>query len=330
MEHRNGRSLFWPIILVGIGLTWLLVNLGYLPAFSIGQLLRLWPVILIVLGVDMIFGRRFPWAGTVIGLLAVGGIIAFLYMSPRLGIETAPQLQTETFTEPVGKATSAVYSIEGSSEPIKISSPAGSGELVHAVITHRAIINFDVSGTTEKTIHMSETTDSSSWLVWNFSPEPTKWDIQLAEGIPSELNLDGASGSLDIDLSGVELTQLKADMASGSSEFILPVTEEAYSFDLDSSSGSVRVIIPEGASVNLNLNSSSGAVNIQIPTNAALQVEVFDEGSGSLNIPDGLEKVSAGGSGGSLGVWQTKGFDTASAQIFIRILDQGSGSINIR
>ena len=28
MENRKGHSLFWPIILVGIGITWLLVNLG--------------------------------------------------------------------------------------------------------------------------------------------------------------------------------------------------------------------------------------------------------------------------------------------------------------
>ena len=329
MEDRKGHSLFWPILLVGIGITWLLVNLGYLPTVSIGQLLKLWPIILIVMGVDMIFGRRFPWAGTAIGLLAVGGIIAFMFMSPKLGFDAAPQLKTETFTEPVGKANSVSYTIKGSSSPVEISSLAAGDELVHAVITHRSIFNFDVSGSTEKTIRMSETSDSNSWLTWNFSPEPTKWDIQLAEGIPTEVTLDGGSGHLDIDLSGIDLTLLQADMGSGASEFVLPVTAKPYEVELDSGSGSVRVKIPEGASVNLSLNSGSGSVNIDLPDDAGLQVEVFDEGSGSLNTPDGLERVTGAGSGDSLGVWQTVGFESAKVKIYIRILDQGSGSINI-
>jgi len=329
MENRKGHSLFWPIILVGIGITWLLVNLGYIPAFNLGQLLKLWPIILIVMGIDIIFGRRLPWAGTLIGLLAVAGIITFLILSPNLGVTAAPQMQTETFTEPVGTATSAKYYIEASSAPLHVGSLTSDGELVHAVITHRSIFNFDVSGTDQKTVRMSETTDSSSWLTWDFSTAATKWDVQLAEKIPTEMILNGGSGSIDIDLSGIELTSLRSDMGSGSSKFILPVTKDPYDIEVDSGSGSVRLVIPDGASLAFSLSSGSGSVNVTLPSNSALQVEVFDEGSGSLRLPTGLEKVSSSNSGGSLGVWQTAGFDSAMAKIYIKIMDQGSGSIDI-
>jgi hypothetical protein len=329
MENRKGHSLFWPIILVGIGITWLLVNLGYIPAFNLGQLLKLWPIILIVMGIDIIFGRRFPWAGTVIGLLAVAGIITFLVMSPNLGLTAAPQMQTETFTEPIGTATSAKYYIEASSAPVDVSSLTSDDELVNAVITHRSIFNFDVSGTDQKTVRMSETTDSSSWLTWDFSTTATKWDVQLAEKIPTEIILDGGSGSLDFDLSEIELTSLRSDMGSGASKFVLPVTKEPYDIEVDSGSGAVRLVIPDGATLNFTLSSGSGSVNVTLPANAALQIEVFDEGSGSLHLPAGLEKVSSSGSGGSLGVWQTSGFDTAKSKIYIKIMNQGSGSIDI-
>jgi len=329
MENRKGHSLFWPIILVGVGITWLLVNLGFIPAFNLGQLLKLWPIILIVMGIDIIFGRRLPWAGTVIGLLAVAGMITFLVLSPNLGFTAAPQTQTETFTEPVGTATSAKYYIEGSSAPLNVSSLTSDGELVHAVITHRSIFNFDVSGTEQKTVRMSETTDSGSWLTWDFSTAATKWDVQLAEMIPTEMILNGGSGSIDIDLSGIELTSLRSDMGSGSSKFILPVTKDPYDIEVDSGSGSVRLVIPDGASLTFALSSGSGSVNVTLPANTALQIEVFDEGSGSLRLPTGLEKVSSSNSGGSLGVWQTAGFDSAKAKIYIKIMDQGSGSIDI-
>jgi hypothetical protein len=329
MENHRRHSLFWPIILVGVGITWLLVNLGYIPGFTLGQLLKLWPILLIVMGIDIIFGRRYPWAGTVIGLLAVAGIVAILVMSPNLGIQAAPQVKTETFTEPVGTATSVKYSIEGSSAPVSVDALKSGDELVHALITHRSIFNFDVSGSTQKNVRLSETTDSSSWLNWDFTTVPTKWDISLAPNIPTEIVLNGGSGSLDFNLKDITLTSFRADMGSGSSDFVLPALKEAYDVEIDSGSGSVHVVIPDGASLAFSLSSGSGSVNVALPANAALQVEVFDEGSGSLNLPSGLVRVSSAGSGNSLGVWQTENFDTAKAKIYIKVLDQGSGSINI-
>jgi hypothetical protein len=141
--------------------------------------------------------------------------------------------------------------------------------------------------------------------------------------------LNGGSGSLEVDLTGIALSSLRADMGSGSSHINLPVTAKDYAVEIDSGSGSVNMKIPDGASLTLSLNSGSGSVNVTLPTNTAIQVEVFDEGSGSLNLPSGLERVSSAGSGNSLGIWQTAGFDTATGKIYIKILGQGSGSINI-
>lgn len=323
------KSLFWPILLVGVGVTWLLVNLGIIPAFNPVMLLKLWPIILIVLGFDMILGRRYPWAGSLIGLLAVAGIVTFLIMSPKLGYIPAAQTQTETFTEMVGDATSSKIYLEASSAPVNVKPLSAGDELVHAVITHRSIFNFDVSGTSNRYVRMSETSNSTDWLSWDFTADRLVWDINLAEGIPTEFILNGGSGRLDVDLGSIELTSLRADLGSGSSDFILPATGGEYVAEIDSGSGSVEIEILDGAALTLELSGGSGSVNISMPKNAEFEIEIFDEGSGSLSLPSGLLKVG-GGSGISLGVWQTAGFDTADAKIIIKIMDQGSGSINIR
>jgi len=52
-------SLFWPVVLIGAGVILLLRNLGVLQNFDLQTLLRLWPLILVVIGLDLIFGRRF-------------------------------------------------------------------------------------------------------------------------------------------------------------------------------------------------------------------------------------------------------------------------------
>ena len=60
MDVNNKRSLFWPILLIGVGIISLLVTFNVLPSISLRALIRLWPLILIIIGLQLIFGRRSP------------------------------------------------------------------------------------------------------------------------------------------------------------------------------------------------------------------------------------------------------------------------------
>jgi hypothetical protein len=331
MENpRKARSMFWPIVLIGVGLIWLLVNLRIIPAFDLGLIFKLWPILLIVLGLDLIVGRKFPWVGSLIGLLAIGGVVAFLMMSPKLGIETSAQTKTETFSTPIGEAVSVDYHFEAASAPVEFNVLENSNELINAVIVHRGRMNFDVTGTKDKSVRLSETSDSSNWLTWDFSSDKLEWKIGLAPKIPTAIVLDGGSGSIAMNLSGISLSSLRADMGSGSSRFVLPKSDQEYTVEIDSGSGSINVSIPETTSLSFALSAGSGAVNISLPAGAAIQVVVMDDGSGSLSLPSGLEKVTSGTTSLALGTWQSPGYANAVNKILITIQSQGSGSISIR
>ena len=58
VERQGYRSLFWPIILIGVGLIWLLGNFGIISGANLAVLFRLWPLALIVIGLDLLFGRQ--------------------------------------------------------------------------------------------------------------------------------------------------------------------------------------------------------------------------------------------------------------------------------
>jgi hypothetical protein len=109
---------------------------------------------------------------------------------------------------------------------------------------------------------------------------------------------------------------------------VLPAAEEDYKATIDSGSGAVKIEIEDGAMMTLALSGGSGAVTVSLPKDAEFEIEIFDDGSGSLSLPSGLLKAG-GGTGTSLGVWQTAGFDSATSRIIIKIMDQGSGSISI-
>ena len=48
--YRTGPRLFWPIILIGVGVIFLLNNLGVITGSPWEVIWRLWPVLLIALG----------------------------------------------------------------------------------------------------------------------------------------------------------------------------------------------------------------------------------------------------------------------------------------
>ena len=72
-RRRRPPSFFWPLILVGSGVLLLLSNLGYVPWGSWNVLWRLWPLLLIALGIDVLIGRR-----TIAGAIVSGILLAML------------------------------------------------------------------------------------------------------------------------------------------------------------------------------------------------------------------------------------------------------------
>jgi lia operon protein LiaF len=69
MENaRRQGGLFGPVLLIGLGILFLLSNLGLL-TLDIGSLIaRFWPLILIAIGLDLLLGRRSGLGG----LIALG------------------------------------------------------------------------------------------------------------------------------------------------------------------------------------------------------------------------------------------------------------------
>ncbi|MEA5077072.1 MAG: DUF5668 domain-containing protein [Anaerolineaceae bacterium] len=326
-KHRNRRSFFWPTLLIGVGLVWLLVNLGVIAPFNVSTILKLWPLLLIVLGMDILFAHRYAWIGSLLGLLTVAGVVGFLILAPRTGSLNNSAMLTEQFTTPVGDAISADYNFETASEPVEIYSIGGATNLIDANLSHYGTIGFVVSGSTSKSIHLFENTDSSSWLNWNWTLNDSKWDIGLNSEIPASIVLDGGSGSINADLSELQLESLTADLGSGSANFTLPESKSSILVNIDSGSGAVNLSLPEKTNLTLRIQSGSGAVNVSLPADAAVQVEVRDSGSGSLHLPSSLNLTSGDS---ETGTWETKGYSASSVKILIQILDQGSGSISIQ
>jgi hypothetical protein len=82
-------DLFWPILLIGAGVTAALYQMGSIPASNLWKLLNLWPLLLIVAGVG-ILSRNHLWVGALLGLLVVGGILFVGFNGAQLSLPAQP------------------------------------------------------------------------------------------------------------------------------------------------------------------------------------------------------------------------------------------------
>ena len=67
-EQSRRGSLVGPVILLGLGIVFLLNNLGVLEWSVWEVIFRLWPVLLIAAGLDFLIGRRSVW-GSLLALV---------------------------------------------------------------------------------------------------------------------------------------------------------------------------------------------------------------------------------------------------------------------
>jgi hypothetical protein len=107
------RGLFWPAVLIVIGVIALLANSGVISTDRLYLLQDLWPLILIVIGLELFARRAFQGvAGEVAAVLivavAVAGAVAYVALAPSSGVGTHT-LDTST---PVGGVDQASVEVD--------------------------------------------------------------------------------------------------------------------------------------------------------------------------------------------------------------------------
>ncbi len=222
MEEKKAmsyRSLFWPILLIGIGTLWLLANLEILPDLSWRFFLRLWPLILVVIGLDIIIGRRTPIVGALLALGTVAVLITLALLAPSLNLEPEVEFKTLSFSEPLEGVTSARITLDLERYPTTVDSLSDSKTLIEADLDTYTDVIFNARGAKTKSVSIEPVSDISFDLSWiDLVEKDAEWNILLSPIIPMDLMVDMGSGSATLNLSNLELTDLDINGGSGSTD----------------------------------------------------------------------------------------------------------------
>jgi len=311
--RRRPPSLFWPLVLIGAGVILLLSNLGYLPWQSWNVLWRLWPLLLVALGIDLFIGRR-SMVGAIVSalliLLLIGGAVAVAFFAQNIpalvDLAQPVELRTEHVEYPLAGVERASLHIDWTSQPGYLSALRDSPNLIEGDVTYRGQLIFDVDVRGDQADVKLDSHYSGPWFGPFAVGDPAKkrWDVRLSPKVPLDLTLDAGSGRCDFDLTGLQVKDLFLDVGSGS----------------------IDLALPSGSTFEARIDGGSGSLNITLSESMGAQV-VLDSGSGSFHPGERFRLVR--GERHDDGVWETDNYRTAEHAISIEI-DQGSGSIRIR
>jgi hypothetical protein len=298
---RNGPrgGLLWPFLLVGLGLIFLLNNLGVTTISVWDLLVRYWPLLLIAGGIDILFLRSSVWgsllAGVLILVILVGGV--FL-----LEVRPLPEAELETIRQSGRGVDRAEVVLNPAVGSIRLSVPgSGSQDLIRGQVARgygeRLAQAFDAERDPPRFELRHE-----GWRMFPLLQgwgSGWTWDLMLNAQVEIVLNVDVGVGRMDLDLRGMSLDRLEASLGVGQIVVTLPESGQ-FTARVEGGVGDSMVVIPAGMEARIRLDT------------ALVQV----------NIPDGYIEVGEN-------TFVSPGFDEAENKVDLEV-GQAIGSVRIR
>jgi len=332
-ERRRQPSLFGPIILIAAGLFFLLSELNPLTDLHWGDLLRLWPLLLIFLGLNLLVLQAPRPLGTLLSggvaltAVAVAGYVLLVGLPGSGGPLNLDDWQTREIAFSADGVTSAVMDLEIGPPGANLYALDDSNDLIAGTVIYRDDLRFDQSTDDDRATVTLALDDAGSW-VWlpewlaeNDPDDDERWQLGLSPDVPMSLALAAAAGSSELDLRELTLEELSVNVAAGEATLFLPDGE--YDVEIDTSAGATTVTLPEDGEQTVEINVSAGSVVLELPPGREARVEV-DQALGTFtNDHAALQRA------GEDNVWETAGYEESDEPLTI-ILHVSVGSATLR
>jgi Domain of unknown function (DUF5668) len=291
------RGLFWPLLLIVIGLVFLLANFGLIAPISVLALASLWPLILILVGVDIAIGRRWPLAALAADVLVIGaGLVLVATQPTTLGgfftISDGTTAGTSSASVERSDAKTLALRLNGGASRYTVHGADLGGAAVRAQSDREDLLLRDPTRTGDR---LSVRIDQGVGARFGFA-HSTSVDTTIASDLPTSLRIDAGAGEFTLDLSNVKITDAQVSVGAASLLLVSPTP-----------SGDVPITVSAGAS----------SVVIEVP--AGVEARVTNTGGLTSTRYDN-PRFSGG---------ETSGYSGAKDRVTIKITS-GAGSVVIR
>lgn len=233
-RQRRRSGIAFPLVLISLGVVFLLVNLGVLHGISWAQAFRLWPVLVILAGVDLLLRPRSYVIAAVVDVAIIGAALAYLVSGATIG----PSSLAYTLDVPRAGASELDLTVNYGAGAFSL---AGGGAALVAVSSSAQ----DITRTVDRSgAHASVVVSSDSNALFGIDGQERRWDVRIPSDVRTAMTLDLGAGRFDIDLSRVRLTRGTINAGASDLTVTLPKPSGDVPVKISSGASSVTIVVP--------------------------------------------------------------------------------------
>lgn len=266
-EFRRG-GLVGPIILIGLGVVFLLNNLGILKMNVWEVVLQTWPLLLIASGIDLLIVRRTAEA-TLLTLILLMVVIAGGVWLVALRGDGGAAPRVESVQVPLPAAEMADIGINPGVGILHIVALGSDDDLVAGKLGLSRGQEVETDLQTDDGVSIINLGTKSGWFWPAFRTAydsedvgENEWRLGLSTGMPIRLRTDLGAGVMDLDLAEITLEHLQVDLGVGKISLILPETGD-FDAKISVAIGLLEIWIPRDLPVRITLNTGLSVRQIE-------------------------------------------------------------------
>lgn len=284
------RSFFWPGLLILAGVIALLVNTGVLSVDRLYELVNLWPLILIVLGLELIVRRTLHGtaadvAAALIVVLAIAGAAAYVTLAPNPVANSS-----RDYSGGIAGVTQGAVSIFVGAATISISSSGDLGtDLYHAHVEYNGsgpTVTFDSGGR----LNISQHNNS----MFGLQSQRFVLNLQLSPSIPWAITEQSGASNDTLQLGSLHVVALTLSGGARREEITLGPPSGIVPVAIDGGALTVRLHRPSGVATSVSVD--GGAVSLDADGRSMHGVGSLNySSSGSTSAVDAYRIQVSGG-----------------------------------
>ncbi len=241
------------LILIGIGILFLLRNMGIIHWWTIGSLLRFWPLILVVIGINIIF-RNHPVVTTITWVaffaIVVGFAIANPAQPPWNNMRGNSSEPTDISIPMESNLDEAVLKL--STGAMKLKMEAGDQELllVEDFPFEPEIKLNDSNNGRRKEISIS----TNSINIIGPNDEYRESLIQLNKNVRWDIEAKLGAAASEMDLRELDFEKVSMEVGAGDFKLLLPQTESDSQITINAGASQVVLELPREVNARIEAN----------------------------------------------------------------------------
>ena len=268
LARQSGFGFAGALILLGVfGLLW---NFNVLPDGFWGEFWTLWPLLLVAIGVNLVLSRRGAWIGSVAALAVVAGgltaawVLAVADPSPGSGLA----ISNESIAVKSDGVQSARLNLTVAGGDLSLTSGApsglllagGSGSPLTEVTDQRISVRSSGGGRREMDVRLN-----ADWS-FQFPPRRTssspRWVLRHAEGIPTDIRIDGGASVFDLDLRELNVQSLNVEAGAADIDVVLPAQAGRTTAEFSIGAADLDITVPAGVAAKIDFEGGISSLDI--------------------------------------------------------------------